>query len=228
MKIALITARGGSKGLLRKNVLPLNGNPLISWTIQAALQSHCIEKVYVSTDDAEISSVSKLYGAEVIDRPSEFAADSSSSEVVIEHAIMYLEEQGYDIEIIVLLQPTSPLRTSQHIGDAFELYKQTNANIVISVFEPEHTPIKAYVEQADGSMRGIYSDDAPYKRRQDLPRSFQPNGAIYMFDVQSFKKLNRMPRDKVYPFVMRTNESTDIDTFEDLERVEKYLKRNDK
>jgi CMP-N,N'-diacetyllegionaminic acid synthase len=228
MKIALITARGGSKGLPRKNILPLNGKPLISWTIEAALQSDCIEKVFVSTDDTEISAISKLYGAEVIDRPREFATDTATSDVVIEHAITYIEEQGYDLEIIVLLQPTSPLRTSQHIDDAFVLYKQKKANIVLSVFEPEHTPIKAYVEQEDGSIRGIHSDDAPYKRRQDLPRSFQPNGAIYIFNVQSFKKLNRIPRDKVYPFVMLTNESVDVDTFEDLQHIENYLKRNNK
>jgi CMP-N,N'-diacetyllegionaminic acid synthase len=228
MRIALITARGGSKGLPRKNILPLNGMPLISWTIQAALRANSIDKVFVSTEDAEIAAISKLFGAEIINRPRALATDSASSDVVIEHAIKYFEAQDYKPEVIVLLQPTSPLRTFQHIDDAFKLYKQKKANMVLSVSEPSHTPIKAYAEQSDGSIKGIYSDDAPYKRRQDLPRSFQPNGAIYLFNVKSFNQSNRIPRDKVYPFVMLKKESADIDTLEDLQSVENYLKRNDK
>ena len=224
MKIALITARGGSKGLPRKNILPLAGMPLIGWTIQAALDSNSIERVFVSTEDQEIADVSFELGAEVIPRPLALALDNSGSEEVIEHAIKYLEENKLNFDTLVLLQPTSPLRTSAHIDEAIELHEQKNANCVISVFEPSHTPVKAYVEKSDGSMSGLFGPGAPYTRRQDLPRAFQPNGAIYAFSVSKFKKKNQIPREDVFPYIMSELESADIDTREDLIHVEQILK----
>lgn len=223
MIIALITARGGSKGLPRKNVLNLNGTPLIGWTIGAALGCKLIDKVYVSTEDQEIADISKLFGAEVIDRPAELASDSSSSEGVIEHTISELEAQGARLNTIVLLQPTSPLRTTQHIDDALNIYTSKSADCVISVFEPSHTPIKAYIEQEDGAITGLYSLSAPYTRRQDLPKSYQPNGAIYAFSVEKFKLNNKIPRINVFPYIMSELESADIDTKEDLAHVEQLL-----
>lgn len=225
MKIALITARGGSKGLPRKNILPLGGQPLIGWSIQAAFDSHLIDRVFVSTEDKEIADTSLQLGAEVIQRPLALAADSSSSEEVIGHAIKYLEEKNLNFDTLVLLQPTSPLRTSAHIDEAIKIYEQKNASCVISVFEPVHTPVKAYVEKEDGSMSGLFSLSAPYTRRQDLPRAFQPNGAIYAFSIIEFKKYNKIPKENVYPYVMSEQNSADIDTLQDLLNVEKILKR---
>jgi len=224
MKIALITARGGSKGLPRKNILPLGDIPLIGWSIQAALDSNLIDRVFVSTEDQEIADVSLKLGAEIIPRPLALAADTSSSEDVIEHAIKYLEENIFNFDTLVLLQPTSPLRTSQHINEAIELYEQKCAHCVISVFEPIHTPVKAYVEKDDGSISGLFSKSAPYSRRQDLPKAFQPNGAIYAFSVTKFKEYNQIPRDNVYPYVMSELLSADIDTLDDLLNVELILK----
>ncbi|EGQ8469064.1 CMP-sialic acid synthetase [Vibrio alginolyticus] len=226
--IALITARGGSKGLPRKNVLPLYGIPLIGWTIKAAQGCSYISKVLVSTDDDEIACVSKDFGAEVIDRPDELATDTASSIDVISHAISWLEQKEVQkYKGMILLQPTSPLRTSHHIKDAIELYENTTANIVISVFEPTHTPIKAYLENEDGTLSGLYSNEAPYQRRQDLPKAYQPNGAIYAFSIDEFKLNNHFPRNKVFPYVMSEVESTDIDTLEDLKKVEIQLKLKD-
>jgi CMP-N,N'-diacetyllegionaminic acid synthase len=222
--VALITARGGSKGLPRKNILLLNGIPLIGWTIQAALNCKLIDRVFVSTEDDEIQQVSLEQGAEIIPRPIALASDTTCSEEVIEHAISFLEQQRFNINTVILLQPTSPLRNSQHIDEALESYNQKNAKCVISVFEPSHTPVKAYVEKDDGSISGMFSSSAPYMRRQDLPRAFQPNGAIYAFSALEFKKKNQIPREDVYPYIMSELESADIDTQEDLIHVEQILK----
>jgi CMP-N-acetylneuraminic acid synthetase len=224
MKVALITARGGSKGLPRKNVLPLLNTPLIGWTIKAALASKEIDSVFVSTEDSEIAEVSLKFGAKVIPRPTMLAQDSSTSEEVIEHAVEFFEKKKYSVDVLVLLQPTSPLRTVHHIDEALRLYDDKVANCVISVFEPSHTPIKAYLETEDGSITGLYNAGAPYCRRQDLPRAFQPNGAIYAFSFSEFKINNKIPRTKVFPFVMLESDSVDIDTIDDLLNVELTLK----
>lgn len=222
--VALITARGGSKGLPRKNVIDLNGRPLIGWTIKAALDCPLLDRVFVSTEDTEIAAVSRAFGAEVISRPAELAHDTTSSELVIKHTIDWLEEQSIHCSNMVLLQPTSPLRTSKHISESLEYFNNKQAHCVISVFEPPHTPIKAYMETANGSMIGLYSESAPYSRRQDLPRAFQPNGAIYAFSIKKFTESNHIPRTNVYPYIMNEQESADIDTIEDLHRVEEFLK----
>lgn len=224
MFVALITARGGSKGLPRKNVLSLNGLPLIGWTIQAAMQSSYIGRVFVSTDDLEIATVSKKFGAEIIQRPSELASDTASSIDVVSHAINWFRENDVVCQDIVLLQPTSPLRTYKHLNEAIELYKSKPSNFVISVFEPEQTPIKSYIENDDGTISGLYSEEAPYKRRQDLPRSFQPNGAIYAFSIGEFQRNHNFPKTNVFPYLMPVEFSLDIDTFEDLVKAEQILK----
>ncbi|CAH7484934.1 N-Acetylneuraminate cytidylyltransferase [Vibrio chagasii] len=222
--IGLITARGGSKGLPRKNVLPINGVPLIGWTIKAALDCANIERVFVSTDDSEIADISTKYGAEIIHRPSKLATDIASSIDVVAHAIGWLEENNIDCQSMMLLQPTSPLRTSQHIQEAVEVFNKTEAHFLISVFEPSHSPIKSYIERADGSLGGLYNDDAPYQRRQDLPKAYQPNGAIYAFSVDEFKRYNHFPRTRVFPYVMSELDSADVDTLDDLKFVEQRLK----
>ncbi|HHC6478574.1 TPA: acylneuraminate cytidylyltransferase family protein [Vibrio parahaemolyticus] len=226
--VALITARGGSKGLPRKNVLPLYGIPLIGWTIKAARGCSYVSRVLVSTDDDEIARISKDFGAEVIDRPSELATDTASSIDVISHAISWLaQKEVQKYKGMILLQPTSPLRTSRHIKEAIELYESSTANFVISVFEPTHTPIKAYLENEDGTVSGLYSNEAPYQRRQDLPKAYQPNGAIYAFSIDEFKLNNHFPRNKVFPYVMSEVESADIDTLEDMKKVEVQLRLKD-
>jgi CMP-N,N'-diacetyllegionaminic acid synthase len=225
MNIALITARGGSKGLPRKNVLPINGIPLIGYTIQAAIQSDEISYVFVSTEDDEIKKISLQFGAKVIDRPVELAADNSTSDEVVEHAIKLLSTEDFEFETIVLLQPTSPMRTSVHIDEAIKIYKEKNADCVISVFEPSHTAVKAYIEQNDGKIIGLFSPNAPYTRRQELPRSYQPNGAIYAFRVDKFLLNRKIPRGNAFPYVMSEIESIDIDSIQDMTNFEQFIKR---
>ena len=224
MNICLITARGGSKGLPRKNILPLNGKPLIYWTIKAAQQSKYIDAVFVSTEDGEISKISKECGALVIDRPLALAQDTTSSEPVIAHAISHLKQQGEEIEYVCLLQPTSPLRNHLHVDLAFELLIEKQASCVLSVFEPRHSAAKAYQQQADGSITGLIFPDAPYCRRQDLPKTYQPNGGIYLFSAESFMIKEQIPRLNVFPLIMTEQESIDIDTLDDLRSAETIMR----
>lgn len=222
--VALITARGGSKGLPRKNILLVNGKPLIAWTIEAALGCSLVGRVFVSTDDDEIASVSEEYGAEVIRRPHELATDSANSIDVVAHFIEWLEKNDIKYENMVLLQPTSPLRTSQHLVESLQLFYDKYASFIISVFEPSHTPIKSYIQCKNGSIEGLYNAEAPYMRRQDLPRAYQPNGAIYAFSIEEFKRYNHFPRNSTFPYIMSESDSIDIDTKEDLMIAESRLK----
>jgi len=227
MNIALITARGGSKGLPRKNILSLCGKPLICWTIEAALNANKIDKVFVSTEDDEIKEVSLSAGALCIDRPLELASDKSSSESVIIHALDYFSANGIEVETVTLLQPTSPLRNATHIDDAMKVYESTSADMVLSVVEPAHTPLKSFMMTSDGQLTGVYSKQAPFKRRQDLPRAFNPNGAIYIFDKNEFLKQNGFPNNKIFPYIMNEQESADIDILSDLLQVEKLIKEKE-
>ena len=221
--VALITARGGSKGLPRKNILPVNGKPLIAWSIEAALNCAHVGDVFVSTDDQEIATISISFGAKIIYRPPELASDEASSVDVVSHAINWLEHNMISSDNIVLLQPTSPLRTSNHLDEALTLFSVKKADFIISVFEPHHTPIKSYIEREDGSIEGLYTNEAPYMRRQDLPRAYQPNGAIYAFSKTKFKLNNNFPLTKTYPFVMSALDSVDIDVLDDLLIVENRM-----
>ena len=224
MNIALITARGGSKGLKRKNILNLNGKPLIAWTIEAALMCDFIDVCYVTTEDQEIAEVSKKYGATVINRPDSLAQDNSTSEQVIAHAIDEFTLMDADPLNIVLLQPTSPLRTSDHISQALDVFNEKKAHCVISVFEPKHCAAKAYKIDALGRLTGMLSASAPYAPRQQLPETFLPNGAIYWFSVDAYKQHNQIPRENVYPYIMSEQDSIDIDTIDDFNQIEKIIR----
>ena len=222
--LALITARGGSKGLPRKNVLPLMGKPLISWTIEAALESKYVDDAYVSTEDEEIAEISRSYGAKVLKRPLRLALDDTSSEPVIEHFLTSPLISKLDCKDIILLQPTSPLRNQHHIDEAYKSYIDLKSKCVISVFEPKHTPAKAYQLLDNGEITGLFNSSAPYCRRQDLPLTFQPNGAIYIFSAVEFLKNCQIPRDKVFPYIMSEELSLDVDTDYDLNLCEQFLR----
>lgn len=224
MNIALITARGGSKGLPRKNIRTLNDMPLIYWTIEAALLTKEIDYVYVSTDDEEIKKISLESGALCIDRPAILSTDTATSESVIKHAIEYFHTINLNVHTIILLQPTSPLRNKFHIEEALRKYESSEANMVLSVYEPKHTPIKAFFLNKGNYLEAIYDRDAPFSRRQDLPKAFQSNGAIYIFSVEQFNKNRKLPRENLLPYIMTEQDSEDIDTIEDLKRIERLYK----
>lgn len=228
MIVALITARGGSKGLPRKNILPMNGTPMVGLSIQAAQSCPKIDACYVSSDDDEILEVSSKLGSFTVKRPADLATDTSSSEDAIAHFIEVLNGQGVYPEQIALLQPTSPLRNSDHLNDAIEIYQDKNADCVISVFEPKHSPLKAYKLDGDGRLAGLYGPNAPYQPRQQLPMALQPNGAIYLFSVDAFNAQHGIPKTNVYPYIMSEADSVDIDDQQDFNLAELELrKRNE-
>lgn len=224
--IAIIPARAGSKGLPWKNILPLYGKPLIAWTIEAALCASIVDEVFVTSESKEILGIAEEWGAHSLMRPIHLASDCSSSEPVIAHAISCLRDSGqFSDFVVVFLQPTSPLRDADHIDAALAAFSSSAGRALISVYQPDKTPFKAYVIGDDGFMTGLVSSDAPYLRRQDLPETFYPNGAIYIFKASAFMDSERIPRDGVVPFEMSAELSLDIDTEADLKCAEQILSK---
>ena len=224
--MAIIPARGGSKRLPRKNVLPLNGKPLIAWSIEAAQQSKYIDTVFVSTDDQEIAEVSQKFGVDVPElRPEKLASDTATTESVLFYT---LNKFGSDVDIVVILQPTSPLRTAQHIDEALELFIKKEAFSVVSVTPCEHSPLWANTLPKDGSMGGFLCPEA-LQRSQDLEEFYRLNGALYFFDVDKLKDIGEIRyTSESFAYVMDNNVSFDIDTRVDFEISEYYLTRNKK
>jgi CMP-N-acetylneuraminic acid synthetase len=224
--LSIIPARGGSKGLPRKNILDLAGKPLMAWTIGASLKSKYITKTVVSSDDKEILDISIEYGAKVVKRPDDLSNDSATSESVVKHAIDYLKSIGDVFDIIILLQPTSPLRDSKDIDGAFEAMFNSDATAVISTCEFDNKILKAFVESPDGFLRGISNNEYPFMRRQDLPTVHMSNGAIYIIDVNIFNKNLSLITDRTVCYVMPANKSFDVDSESDLLSIEKLIKSN--
>lgn len=212
--LAVIPARGGSKRLPRKNVLDFAGKPLIAWTIEATKNSKYIDSFIVSTDDQEVAKVSKSFGAEVLNRPTTLATDTASSVDVVLHAI---EEQKQKYDYVVLLQPTSPLRSTQNIDEAIELLFEKNANAIISVCETDHSPLWSNTLPEDGSMDGFISDEVKGKRSQDLPTYYRLNGAIYICKSSIFlKERVFFLSNSLNAYKMPQKKSIDIDNEIDL------------
>lgn len=206
--LAIIPARGGSKRLPRKNVLDLNGKPLIAWTIEAANKSQYIDKVVVSSEDDEILNISQKYDAMTLKRPSILATDTATTYDTVKHVIDSMEDK-YDY--ILLLQATSPLRNEKHIDEAIELLFQKDAFAILSVCEMDHSPLWSNTLAEDKSMAGFLSDEIP-KRSQDLPTYYRLNGAIYICkrDVL-LKEETFFIKENIYAYEMKKENSVDID-----------------
>jgi len=224
--LGIIPARGGSKGLPKKNIVALNGQPLIAYSINAGLHSKYIDAVLVSSNDLDILQIAEKYNAEVLVRPNELATDSASIHQVIAHAIESVNSLGREFDLAILLQPTSPLRTTKHIDDAFEHLKKFDTMSLISVYIPEKSPYKCFVLGESGYLKGFVNNDVPFKNRQELPEVFMPNGAIYIFSIKDFLRNNRIPVENAIPFIMSERESIDIDIQEDIDMAEKILKHS--
>lgn len=220
--LAIIPARGGSKGLPGKNILQVGGLPLIGWTIKASLESNYITETYVSSDSKDILEVSEALGVKVIERPEELAHDEAASEPVIEHVIREIGSMEYDY--IVLLQPTSPARSAADIDEAIEQLLLSKATSSISVFEPKHTLFKGFKRKKDGFITGLVDNKSSFKRRQDLAKTYMPNGAIYIIEWDSFQKRKSLLTDKCTPYVMNEKESIDIDSSDDVKLFETLLR----
>lgn len=219
--LAIIPARGGSKRLPRKNLVDLGGKPLIAWSIEAGLLSSYIDKVVVSSDDEEILAISKNRGVDVIKRPKELATDTATTFETIKHVIEKIEKYDY----VVLLQPTSPLRTGKHIDEAIKLLHVKNADAIVSVCQSEHSPLWSNTLPKNQSMCHFIRDEIKNKRSQDLEMYYHLNGAIYICKTE--KLLNEKTffiRDNIFAYVMDRVSSIDIDEEIDLEMAKVMLR----
>lgn len=215
--LALIPARGGSKGLPRKNIRLLAGKPLIAWTIEAALKSECFDSVIVNTDDPEIASIASQYGAEVpFLRPPELATDEAKSIEMILHTMNWFESRGRCFDLLALLQPTSPLRSSSDIQAALDLLAEKRAGSVVSVCKCEHSPLWMNTLGDDLSMKDFLSRQAVNVNRQELKPFYRLNGAIYIAEWEYLKENNGFFGERTYAYIMPQERSVDIDSELDL------------
>lgn len=219
---AIITARGGSKGVPRKNIRMLHGKPLIAYSILAALACPLISRCLVTTDDADIKQISLQWGAEVIDRPAELSTDTSLSQDVVRHALEYIEKGLGLPEYFVLLQPTSPMRNAAHLQECLASYLNSDYLSAISVTEMEHHPYKCLtVDQGKlNPFHDVYSLDKP---RHLLPKIYRQNGAIYVLKTTDFLQHNSFFIPPAMPFVMSQQESIDIDSEFDFFLAERII-----
>lgn len=227
MKIlGIVPARGGSKGLKRKNIKILHDKPLIAWTICEAKKSKYIDKIIVSTDDKEIKRVSEDYDVEVIDRPYIFATDEASTIDVLLHGINHLANHlNYKPDIIVLLQCTSPLRKSTHIDEAIELliHHQSSSDSLISVIKEEHPPWWLRKINNSGFLERYFSN-TNISRRQDACELYRPNGAIYIIKTDVLLEKKSFQTERTIPYIMDNESSIDIDTELDFMFADFFIK----
>jgi CMP-N-acetylneuraminic acid synthetase len=181
--LGLIPARGGSKGVLRKNIRDVAGRPLIWYTVQAAHEATRLSRVIVSTDDDEIAAVAASAGVEVpFMRPAELAQDHTPTLPVIQHAVRTLEDAGDRFDAVCLLQPTNPLRRAEHIDACIALLESSGADAVMTIrrVPDEHNPHWVYFRSADGRLRLATGEDQPITRRQALPPAYHRDGSVYV------------------------------------------------
>lgn len=225
--LALISARGGSKGVPRKNIRLVAGKPLIAWTIDAATKSNKLDRIVVTTDNEEIADISQQYGAETpFMRPPSLAQDKSSSIDAVIHALHWLQaNQNYCPDLVILLQPTSPLRTTADINAAIHLLQKKNASSVIGVCKTPHHPYWAKKVDATGKLSDFQSKDRTYAQRQELPPAYMVNGAIYLSQSQQFATHKTFHITPSYAYCMPQDRSLDIDTEWDLQVADFALRR---
>lgn len=222
--IAVITARSGSKGLKDKNIKPLNGKPLMAYTIEAARQSGCFQCVHVSTDSEEYAKIAQEYGAEVpFLRDARLASDAAGSWEVVRTVLDRYRQSGMEFEKVMLLQPTSPLRTSEDIQNAFALMENKSAETVVGVCEMEHSPLWCNTLPENRNMIGFNSKSFMMQRQQ-LPVYYRINGAIYLVNVDYLMKEGQLYGQDSYAYIMPKERSIDIDNLVDLLLVETYMK----
>jgi CMP-N,N'-diacetyllegionaminic acid synthase len=225
--IAIIPARGGSKGLPGKNIRDLAGKPLICHTVKAALDSNLISRVIVSTDDEAIASAAIECGAEVpFKRPKELANDES----MVMDAYLYTIDRisassGKKIDSFIALLPTAPLRIAKDIDNAIEIFNEKEADSVISITEAQ-VPVEWYRKiDHKGVLMDYFSNVSAIKNRQNFNQSYIPNGAIYVFSTERLRETRQYYMDKTYPYMMPRDRSADIDELLDFEWAEFLLQK---
>lgn len=222
--IVIIPARGGSKGLPRKNIRLLAGKPLIAWTIEQAKNSKASYNVVVSTEDKEIGEIARNYGAVVIERPKDLAKDDTPTIDAIFHVLEVLKAKNYNPDIIILLQPTSPLRNAEDIDNAVKLFLNRSCESVVSACEVDTSPYWSFKIE-DGYLKHIFEEKYLTMRRQELPQVYAPNGAIYISTPENLQKYKSFYCVKTIPYIMPPRRSVDIDEEIDFKFAEFLLRK---
>jgi len=227
--LGIIPARGGSKGIPCKNIKKLAGKPLIEYTISNALKSKKIDKVLVSTDSKKIANISKKLGAQVpFLRPNELSNDTSKTIDVVKHALKFLHErESYIPEIVVILQPTSPFRSSRLIDKSVTLLMNSNSSSVISVSKVKTHPYSSF-SLKNKHLLPFSTDFEKHHRRQSMPVLYHPTGSIYTFWNKIIKKHDSIYGKKIIPLIEKEGTFIDIDSPFDFSFSEIYLSNNKK
>jgi CMP-N,N'-diacetyllegionaminic acid synthase len=220
--LGVITARGGSKGLPGKNIRPIGGKPTIAYSVEAALGSRYLTRTIVSTDDKEIAGICRDYGAQVpFIRPEDLSTDHIPHLPVLQHAVGFVEAEGDPVDVVILLQPTSPLRQAHDIDRSIELFLEREADTVISASET----VYVVAEGDDGLISSLSDTKVGQFRRQDFSRMLDLNGAVYVMKRDDIMERNRMLGDRVYAYVMARRDSIEIDDQEDFDLVQLIMSK---
>lgn len=222
--IAIIPARGGSKGIPKKNIKVLNNKPLIAYSIKNVLQSKYIDEVFVSTDDKKISLIAKKYGAKIINRPKVLASDTSSSESALRHAVEEIEKLGIKIDLVVFLQATSPMREKYDLDRAIEKFSKEKLD---SLFSAQKSYFNIWEEKSD-KIKSITYNFKSRIRRQDRPLQWHENGSFYIFKKNILMKDNNRLGGKVGVYPMLSVDSLEIDSHFDWFLLEQIIKLRNK
>ena len=227
--LAIIPARGGSKGVPRKNIIDIKGKPLINYTIDAGLAAKAagvIDEMVVSTDDEEIAEVSRAAGASVpFMRPDYLSSDTAKSVDAMIHAYEFYKERGEEYDTILLLQPTTPLRTAEDIAEALRIYEESGATSLISCYKEEYIcDLVSYHKDGDKAI-ALNPKHNGGGRRQELPDLYVRNGAIYITSVAQMIDNHRVFDDVPAMYVMPKDRSVNIDCMDDVEMLRWKLSR---
>ncbi|GAA0437018.1 MAG: cytidylyltransferase domain-containing protein [Bacillota bacterium] len=214
--LAIIPARGGSKGIPRKNIIPIHNKPLIQYTIDEALLSNYLDEIIVSTDDKEIAQISINLGANVpYLRPEKLAQDHSRTIDTVMHVVEKQKERGYNYDYVVVLQPTQPLRKHWHIDEAIESVINNNHESLVSVTKVKEHPILMRTINKNNKLENIINKTSTL-RRQDFPEVYKVNGAIYINNTATLHS-NTSLNDNKYSYIMEEKFDLDIDDLKDVE-----------
>lgn len=225
--LAFIPARGGSKGVPRKNILDIGGQPLIAWTIKAAKKSKYIDMALVSSDDVEILSIADRYGALPLKRPKDLATDTVRVEKSVSHALAWLKKnKNYIPDVVVYLQPTSPMRDHADIDNALDLFFEKKADALISVYPINKSYLKSFKLNSYGFLKPAVKKTFSFSNRQELPDIYMPDGALYITKTNVFLKDEYLFGRKTLPYFMPSWKTVDIDHPEDVVAVRKIIKKH--
>ncbi len=223
--VGLIPARGGSKGIPRKNIADCAGKPLLAWTCEAALGSKRLSRALLSTDSEEIAAAGRACGVQApFLRPAALAADDSSSLEVMTHALGWLDAAGDSADALVLLQPTSPLRTAQHIDEAIERFVAHKADCVVSVTGVPHRFHPLSVMREEGGQLVPFQGSQTVTRRQDLPALWARNGPAVLIVSAAMLRRNTIYGGITVGYPMSAPDSLDIDSLSELEFAAQILR----